>query len=141
MTVLDTLLDRMLRQHAVPVHLHFHDADDRLLDRLDSLTLDIRALLAQGEKLMPVLKDVQAQLDSLAKAVATNTSVGGSIVTLLKGLTTMIADLRQQLADAIAANDPAAIQAVLDALTALETSVAADTKALADAAVQNTPTP
>ena len=88
---------------------------------------------------MPVLKDVQTQLDSLAKAVAANTTIGGSIVTLLKGLTTMIADLRQQLADAIAANDPVAIQAVLDALTALETSVAADTKALADAATENTP--
>jgi len=88
---------------------------------------------------MAVLQSIQDKLDSLQAAVAKNTTVGTSIITLLQGLTAMIAALRQQLADAIAANDPAAVAAVLDALTALETSVAADTQALADAAVANTP--
>ncbi len=135
------------------LHVHLHDKIDRtgsdqiqtrldaLVARLDGLTLDIRALNAQGDSLMAVVKSIQDKLDSLAAAVAANTTVGTSIITLLQGLTAMIAALRQQLADAIAANDPAAVQAVLDALTGLEASVAADTQALADAAVQNTPTP
>jgi len=89
---------------------------------------------------MPALKDIQDKLATLTAAVAANTQVDGSIVTLLNGLTAMIASLKQQLADAIAGgNDPAAIQAVLDGLSAAETSIAANTQKLADAAVQNTP--
>ncbi len=133
------------------VHLHFHDKIDRtgsdqiqarvdaLIARLDGLTLDIRALKAQGDSLMAVAQAIQDKLDSLAAAVAANTTVGSSVITLLQGLTAMIAALRQQLADAIAANDPAAVQAVLDALTGLETSVTKDTDDLAAAAVENTP--
>jgi hypothetical protein len=51
----------------------------------------------------------------------------------------MIADLKSQLAAAIAANDPAAIQAVADSLSALSTKVDADKQKLADAATANTP--
>jgi len=88
---------------------------------------------------MSILADIQAKVASLTTAVQANTSIDGSIVTLLQGLTAMIAALRQQLADAIAGNDPAALQAVLDGLTAAEASIASNTRVLADAAVQNTP--
>jgi len=89
---------------------------------------------------MPILKDVQDKVAALTAAVAANTQVDSSIVTLLQGLTAMIAALKQQLADAIAGGaDPAALQAVLDGLTAAETTITANTQKLADAAVQNTP--
>ncbi len=133
------------------VHVHFHEKIDRagtdqiqvrleaLTTRLDDLALDIRAVKAQGDSLMAGLKDVQDKIVALAAAVAANTQVDTSIVTLLQGLTAMIAALRQQLADAIAANDPVAIQAALDALAAVEAEITANTQKLADAAVQNTP--
>ena len=97
-------------------------------------------LEAQGVLLMPVLADIQAKIATLTAAVAANTQVDGSIVTLLQGLTAMIASLKEQLAAAIATgSDPAALQAVLDGLSAAETSIAANTQKLADAAVANTP--
>jgi len=71
------------------------------------------------EELMATIQDIQAK-------VTEQQTIVGSIVTLLS-------QLAQMLKDAIAANDPAAIQAVADAIDA-------NTKALADAVVANTPT-
>lgn len=88
---------------------------------------------------MPGLADIAAKITALTAAVAANTQVDTSIVTLLQGLTAMIAALKQQLADAIASNDPVALQAALDGLTAVETQLTANTQKLADAAVENTP--
>jgi len=88
---------------------------------------------------MGILQDIQAKVATLTTAVQANTSIDGSIVTLLQGLTAMIAALRQQLADAIAGNDPVALQNVLDGLVAAEASIASNTQTLADAAIANTP--
>ena len=66
-----------------------------------------------------------ATLADLADAVAAEHTVVESVVALLAGI-------KAALDDAIAANDPAAIQAVAD-------SIAADTKELSDAVVANTP--
>lgn len=54
-------------------------------------------------------------------------------VTVVSSIVTLLAQISQMLKDAIAANDPAAIQAVAEALDA-------NTKALADAVIANTPT-
>ena len=78
-------------------------------------------------------------MDALATKVTAEETVIDSVVTLLNGLAAMIADLKAQLAAAIAANDPAAIQAVADSLAALGTKVDADKQKLADAATANTP--
>jgi len=116
-------------------HLVAGSADQRL----DQILAQLSALVAQVGPMTPVLQDIKDKVTALGTAVAANTQIGTSVVTLLQGLTAMIAALRQQLADAIAANDPAAIQAVLDGLTALETSVVTDTQTLTDAAIANTP--
>jgi hypothetical protein len=110
-----------------------------LLTRSDAILKVLKTLTTQGQQIMAILKDIQDKIATLTTAVAANTQVDGSIVTLLQGLTAMIAALKQQLADAIASNDPAAIQAVLDGLTAAEATIAGNTQVLADAAVQNTP--
>lgn len=67
---------------------------------------------------MATLSDVEA-------AVSQNTTVGQSAVTLLN-------ELKAKLDEAIASGDPSRIQAVVDA-------IGADTQALADAIVRNTP--
>jgi hypothetical protein len=69
---------------------------------------------------------MSAQLDALAAAVAANTTVTDSAITLLKGLYDKLIEL---LANGI---DPVAVQALADDL-------AAKTQALADAIVANTP--
>ena len=68
---------------------------------------------------------LMADLNTVKDAVTAQTTVVGSVVTLLEGLSA-------QLAAAVAANDPVAIQAVAD-------SISANTKMLADAVAANTP--
>lgn len=68
-----------------------------------------------------------ATLADLTTAVAAQTSVDTAVVTLLDGLTT-------QLAAAIAANDPVAVQALVD-------QIAANTATLSAAVTANTPAP
>lgn len=68
--------------------------------------------------LMATIQDVQA-------AVAAESSVDDSVVTLLQSIV-------QQLKDAQASNDPAALDAVV-------ASIQANTKKLSDAVVANTP--
>lgn len=71
----------------------------------------LKALLTLGAKIMATLEDVKA-------AVAAEKTVVDSAITLLKGL-------HDQLAAAIASNDPAALQAVADDLKAQTDSLAA----------------
>lgn len=92
------------------IHMHHH-FDPELVDALVKLYV-------QGDKIM-------ALLDNLTAAVAAESTVVDSAVALLNGLKT-------QLDAAIASNNPAAIQAVSDA-------IGAQTKTLADAVVANTP--
>lgn len=66
-----------------------------------------------------------ATMQDLKDAVSRNTSVDASIIALLQGIS-------QQLKDAQAANDPAAIQSVIDQLDA-------NTRSISDAVTANTP--
>jgi len=70
---------------------------------------------------------MSAQLDALAAAVAANTTVTESAITLLTGLHAKLVELLS--ADVI---DPVAVQALADDLSA-------QTQALADAVSANTP--
>lgn len=66
-----------------------------------------------------------ATMQELNAAVQRNTDVEASVETMLQGIS-------QQLKDAKASNDPAAIQAVID-------QIDSNTKRLSDAVTANTP--
>lgn len=83
--------------------------------------------------------DVQAKLDALHDDVEAETNVVTSVETLLSGQTAMLVDLRKQLADAIAAGDPAALQATVDALDAITTTQVANRERVVAAVLANTP--
>lgn len=87
-------------------------------DTARKLDLILAALMRMEITIMATLKDIQ-------DAVASETTVVDSVVTLLT-------QLHDQLAAAIASNDPVALQAVVDSITAQK-------QRLADAVVQNTP--
>lgn len=91
-------------------HLHVH-FDPRFMALLEGIFQREGTILA-------TIEEVQA-------AVAAEGTVVDSVVTLLGGIS-------QQLADAIAQNDPVALQAVVD-------SINAQSQTLADAVVANTP--
>jgi len=88
---------------------------------------------------MADLTTIQAQNDALIANVSALDTVEASAVELLTKLNEGNAALQKELADAIAANDPAAIQAVSDSMAASNADIAAKTQALADAVKANTP--
>lgn len=70
---------------------------------------------------------LMATINDISAAVAAESTVDDSIITLLNGIV-------QQLKDAQASNNPAALDAVV-------ASIQANTKKLSDAVTANTPTP
>jgi hypothetical protein len=90
----------------------------QILLRLDEILSMLRKDKQREEQLMATLQDVQ-------DSVTANGSVVDSAVALLEGLA-------QQLADALASNDPNAVQAVVDQINAQK-------QELADAVAANTP--
>lgn len=93
----------------VDVHHHFEPSGSGEL---------LRRIIVNQETIMATLADITA-------AVAAEKTVEDSVVTLLQ-------QLAQQLKDALANNDPAAMQAVVDQINA-------NAKALSDAVTANTP--
>jgi len=114
---------------------------------------DFKILLEQQEQALHLMQAIQKevnkmsiQLDALkqqmAKLVdegARNTSVDQSAVLAIQGLADQQAILSQQLADAIAANDPAAIQEAADGIAAQVATMSASADALAAAIPVSTP--
>lgn len=77
------------------------------------------------QKTLKKVNIIMATMQELNAAVQRNTDVEASVETMLQGIS-------QQLKDAKASNDPAAIQAVID-------QIDANTKRLSDAVTANTP--
>lgn len=102
-----------------------HTRQRSLSERLDHIERTLR--LCRAMLLLLIRKEniEMAAIDDLKAEVARDTDVTSSAVTLLQGL-------HDQLAAAIAAGDPAAIQAVADQLRT-------NTDALAASVAQNTP--
>lgn len=89
-----------------------------LNDRLDLITRLLIHVINKENYIMATIQDVSA-------AVAAESSVDDSIITLLNGIV-------QQLKDAQASNDPAALDIVV-------ADIQANTKKLQDAITANTP--
>jgi hypothetical protein len=117
---------------------------DALVDdvaQLKQLNQSLTAVLTQGVNIMTALDDLKANVANLVANVAAEKTVIDSAVAALTGLTTQMAALHQQLADAIAAGDPVAIQAAADAILAQNNEVIAQTTALSAAIPANTTPP
>ena len=98
------------------IHVHLHvKPDHEVLARLDAVI----------KRLDLMESNIMTAMDDLNVAVQRNTDAESSVITLLNGIS-------QQLKDALAANDPAAVKAVIDRIDA-------NTAAAAAAVVANTP--
>jgi lysozyme len=109
-------VEAALYSAAAPQDTPAVSSTDRRLAKIGNV---LAILQQQGVKIMATLADIQA-------AVAAEKTVEDSVLALLTSL-------EQQLKDAIAANDPAAMQAVVDDINAhkqaMADAVAANTKA------------
>ena len=88
---------------------------------------------------MGAIEDLKKDVSDLTDAVTAENTVIDSAITLLNGQTAKYDILNKQLADAIAANDPIAIQNAADALTAQNQIIKDKTSVLATAVAANTP--
>ena len=91
---------------------------DRIEERLGEIEKLLRSLKRSGDSQMATLADIRAEVEQQQTVIA-------SAVTLLQSLA-------QMLRDAIASNDPAAIQEIVDMLDQGEHTLAA-------AVAENTP--
>jgi hypothetical protein len=108
----------------------------------ESPALTLLAEILQNQKtIMASLKDIQDQNTALIAAVKDEDTVIDSAVVLIGGFAKQLTDLQAQLAAAIAANDPAALQAVADSLGNTAADVTAKKQALADAVAAGTTPP
>lgn len=88
---------------------------------------------AKVKKMAQELDALNAQVSTLIAAVAAEGDAVKAATLAIAGLTDQQALLTQQLQDAIAANDPVAIQAAADAIAAQNEAIVAQTTALAAA--------
>jgi hypothetical protein len=94
-------------------------------------------LIHMEQNLMTTAADIQAQSADLINKVNAETSAIAAIQTLVQGQQASIADLTQQLKDAIANGaDQATLQAIADNLTTANTAI--DANVAAEAAIANT---
>jgi hypothetical protein len=108
-------------------------------EKIDRILVHLHTLQTLEHQSMTALTDIQAKLVTLRSDVESETGVVASVKTLLEGQNALLISLRQQLADALATNDPLALQAVLDSIDAITATNAANKQATVDAVVANTP--
>lgn len=122
------------------VHIDVHIHQVSMAD-IKTILETVLLIKTNQTSTMATLADIQAQNTALIAAVAAEDTAIDSAVVLINGFATTLSDIQAQLAAAIAANDPAALQAVADSLGATAADVTAKTAALSAAVVANTPTP
>jgi peptidoglycan hydrolase CwlO-like protein len=111
---------------------------DEMGETLDDLLVAVQQLNEGDRKTMASLEALQAGIAALIADVTAEGDTVQAAVTAIKGLTDQQAVLSQELADAIAANDPAAIQAAADSIKAANDLIVSQTASLA-AAIPATP--
>lgn len=99
----------------------------------------LQQIQLEVKNMSQALEALKIQMDNLIAEVARNTSVDQSAVVAIQGLADQQAILSTQLAEAIAANDPVAIQAASDGIAAQVAIMSASADALASAIPVATP--
>jgi hypothetical protein len=123
--------------------LDISEAGARLIAKAVAKELNplLRLLLSLEKIEMATIDELVAQTDELTVKVAAITAVDQSVVALLTGVVAQNKLLADQLSAAIAANDPAGVQAASDALAAANANLDANIQVLSEAVVANTPAP
>jgi hypothetical protein len=109
--------------------------------RVETIEARLSISIMKEQRMASTLKDLKAEAEKTLAAIADESSKDDSIIALVLANNALIKDLRQQLADAIAANDPQAIQDVLDLMTQAETSALANSAKVLAAVNANTEPP
>ncbi len=113
---------------------------DLLLKQLGVVVKHDEYLIHMEQNLMTTVKDIEDQSAALVTEVRAETNAVEAVKTAFAGLQSQVADLTQELKDALANGaDPATLSAIADNLTAATQAVDANT--IAEAALANTTQP
>ena len=115
-------------------HDHFYHQDKATADQLSWIIRGLGAITRQVERLMIDTSKVLAAVEAEKTQVA-------SLIALANGQTAAMKDLAAKLADAIAANDPAAMAQVQADLDKAADELGTETAAVSAAIAANTPAP
>ena len=108
---------------------HRFNPDYTILARLDELDAKLNLIIHNQERIMATQADIAAALAKVTQDVAAETTVNQSAITLIQGLNAQIAALAASTTDTTTAA----------ALTALSSTIEANTTSLAAAVPANTP--
>ncbi len=122
----------------INVYHHF-PADSDTTETLKQILDNVIIVKSNQIQIMATLADIQAQNTALIAAVKDEDTVIDSATVLIEGQVKSLADLKTQLDAAIAANTPAALQAVSDSIGSTITDITAKKTALAAAVAAGTP--
>lgn len=107
---------------------HDHRCSDPWADA-PPWAIELRHMLGHVRReIMPTLAELQAKADATMAQVTADTDLDNAVAKVVSDQRQQIVDLKAQLDAAIAANDPAALQAVsetMDHILSLDTSNAA----------------
>jgi len=96
---------------------------------------------AKIDQIWQMVRQLMINVAALQAAVAAETTVDKSVLTLIQGLVASQQSLSTQLAAAIAANDPVALAAVQSAIDASVATMTDNAAQLSAAVTANTPAP
>lgn len=105
----------------------------------DGMEETLKKLINEVRKMSEQLDALRDQMASLVAEVAENTNIQASAIAAIQGLVDQQQELSDQLAEAIEANDPEAIQEVADGIAAQVRVMSDSADALAAAIPQSTP--
>lgn len=103
----------------------------RIERKMDHAITMLNRIARKEATMAKTIKEVDAQVDALIEKVTANTQLDTAIADYVNGLKAANTQLQEELAAAIAANDPEAIQAVSDKLATLNEKMDGDTAASA----------
>lgn len=116
-----------------------HERTDRVIALLEEILTRTKALQAQGGRTVTSIKEIQDKLAEVQADVESETDIMTAIDTAFEGQNALILDLGARLEQALANQNPAEMQAVLDSLNTIGTTNAANKARMVAAVVKNTP--
>lgn len=129
-----------------PININISPSDEApawaedILDAITDVISRLGHIERKEDRIMTSVADVQAKADATLAKVQADTDVVNAVKTVVEHSNSLIADLKQQLADAIAAGaDPAALQKLSDTLDAIQASETSNAQTVADAVTAGTP--
>jgi predicted nucleic acid-binding Zn-ribbon protein len=139
------LLDVHVHLHG-PININVTPSDEvpawgmEILDALEELAAKLGRIERKEGTIMTSVADLQAKADSTLATVTATKDVADAVKLVVEHNNDVIATLKQQLADAIAAGvDPAAVQKLADTLDAIQAAETSNAETVAAAVVEGTP--